>query len=500
MGETDFELIAELESMAEDPLGFVDYAYQWDKGELKGRYGPRDWQEKIWADIGEALRAPPNADGSRIIRWAVASGHGIGKSAWMSMTRDWGQSTAVDTKVVITAGTEPQLKTKTWPEMAKWHRLSIAGPLFDFKATSVNAKDPRHSDEWRADMIPWNDQRPEAFQGLHNLGKRLIILFDEASAIASSIWEATSGALTDADTDIIWIAFGNPTRRDGEFAQCFEEDSGWKTMNIDSRDVEGTNKEYLEEQVKRYGEDSDRTRVRVKGQFPRQGMMTFMVEEDIRTCMRNMDPPVHMEQPLIMGADVARFGDDKSVILFRRGPDASTLPMQKYAGIDTMTFAARIIEAIRRYEPDGVFIDEGGVGGGVVDRVRSLGYHVVGVNFGKGSDRGVQFETGIAGERYGNKRAEMWGSMREWMRKEGSSLETDPETLKGMSAVEFGYNRREEIILESKKDMKRRGLESPDEADALALTFAYPVVGAKLAAKYSESDKAKCEWDPFANL
>ena len=159
---------------------------------------------------------------------------------------NWAVSTCEDTKVVITANTDTQLRTKTAPEVGKWQRLSITSHWLDVQATSVAARDKDHAKTWRADFVPWSEHNTEAFAGLHNKGKRIVLIFDEASAIADKVWEVAEGALTDEGTEIIWIAFGNPTRNVGRFRECFRRfKHRWKARQIDSRTVEGTNKEQI---------------------------------------------------------------------------------------------------------------------------------------------------------------------------------------------------------------------------------------------------------------
>ena len=152
--------------------------------------------------------------------------------------------------------------------------------------------------------------------------------FDEASAISDRIWEVSEGALTDDETEIVWLAFGNPTRNTGRFRECFGRfRHRWDCAHIDSRQVEGTNKPQLDQWVLDYGEDSDFVRVRVKGIFPHSGAMQFissgLVEEAMSPGREGFGT---IYDPLVMGVDVARFGDDRSVIRFRRGRDGRSIP------------------------------------------------------------------------------------------------------------------------------------------------------------------------------
>src|ERR1700722_2336601 len=203
------ELVEDIASFTKDPLAFTMYAYEWGVGDLEGSEGPYEWQKKQFEIIREHLSNPKTAN--QPCRIAVASGNGIGKSAFVAMPPNWGLSTHEDCKIVITAGTGVQLQTKTQPELSKWFRLSINSHWFDVKAKSITIKDPKHEDTWRADLITWDEKNPDAFSGLHNKRKRIILIFDEASAIAAIIWLRAQKALTDEDTEIIWVALGNPT-------------------------------------------------------------------------------------------------------------------------------------------------------------------------------------------------------------------------------------------------------------------------------------------------
>jgi hypothetical protein len=188
---------------------------------------------------------------------------------------------------VLTANTDTQLRTKTWPEVSKWFRLAINAHWWTVNATSIVSREKGHERIWRADAIPWSENNTEAFAGLHNKGKRIVVIFDEASAIADKIWEVTEGALTDEDTEIIWLAFGNPTQNTGRFRECFGKyKHRWKTFQIDSRTVEGTNKEQLDKWIEDYGEDSDFVRIRVRGEFPRAGSSQFIASDAVAAARK----------------------------------------------------------------------------------------------------------------------------------------------------------------------------------------------------------------------
>jgi len=393
---------------------------------------------------------------------AVASGHGIGKSCLVSWVILWALSTCIDCKGVVTANTEMQLKTKTWAELAKWHRLMINSDWFKFTATSIFSNDPAHEKTWRIDMIPWSENNTEAFAGLHNAGKRVLLIFDEASAIPDVIWEVAEGALTDEKTELIWCVYGNPTRNTGRFKECFGSlRHRWKNKQIDSRTVDGTNKRQLQNWIDDYGEDSDFARVRVRGLFPRAGDSQFIRSDRVEDAVkRTVDVP--SGTPKLLGVDIARFGGDSTVFARRHGRKLE--PLVKYHGKDTMEIAGLVAKEILENRPDVVYIDGVGIGAGVVDRVRQLGFECIEVVSGRAPDDENK-------DLVYNKRAEMWYRMRDWI--DGADIPDDKELRDDLIGIEYTYDSKHRIQLEKKSEMKKRGLASPDCGDAVALTFSY---------------------------
>lgn len=474
----DAELAADFGRLIHDPARWVLYAYPWGKSEtmLATEPGPEQWQADLLGYLGDQLRK-----GVAPIQVAVRSGHGVGKSSLMAMVRGWAMSTMADTRGIVTANTGLQLATKTLPEFAKWHNLAVNRHWFDGTMAYRYSLDPAHRETWRFDAVTWSAENPAAFAGLHNAGRRILLQFDEASEIPPIIWETAEGALTDANTEIIWLAFGNPTQTSGRFAECFgAQRNRWHNVEIDARTVRRTNKALIAEWAQHYGEDSDFFRVRVKGQAPRAGSTQFIGHDLVEAAMgREPVPSIH--DPLVFGVDVARFGDDQSVIFRRRGYDGSSWPPISYRGLDTMQLAARVAQQAQEDKPDAIFVDEGGLGAGVVDRLRQLQCPgAMGVNFGSAADTGAIVASGAALESYANKRAEMWGGVRSWLRR-GGCVSSNRELRDDLTGVQYGFDRDGRIQLERKEDMKKRGLASPDYGDALALTFAYPVMSSRLS-------------------
>jgi hypothetical protein len=426
---------------------------------------PRKWQGEIMAYLRDWLSNEETR--TKVARIAVSSGHVIGKSAFMGMLTTWAMSTCALCKVLVTAGTGMQLSTKTVPEITKWVKNSLAAEWFDCHATSIRSTQTDQPENWRTDFVTWSIHNTDSFAGLHNAGRRILLIFDEASAIDDAVWEVAEGALTDENTEIIWLAFGNPTRNTGRFRQCFGDlKHRWKTFQIDSRTVEGSNKEQINQWVEDYGEDSDFVRVRVRGEFPRAGSAQFIPSDTVARARTNI---VHGYDtlPKIIAVDVARFGDDQTVIGMRQGRKFQILG--KYRGKDTVWTANQVIQFMEEVQPDAVIIDADGIGSGVVDALNYRGH----------SRRVYEFHGGAAANdssAYYNKRAEAWGLARTWLGTESVEIPNDPELASDLTGPEYGFSAKQQIQLEKKEDMKKRGIASPDCGDCLAMTFAEKIL------------------------
>jgi hypothetical protein len=500
---TEQEIEADVARFEFDPMGYVRYAFPWGEPgtELEHVSGPRKWQKALFDAIGRKLQAFKRlgatvARGAKVVQKAVAdvlrhsrtSGHGIGKSAFVAMFVMWALSTHEDTRITITANTQTQLHTKTSPEIAKWHRLAINSDWFVFTTTALYSSDPAHAKEWRADLIPWSEHNTEAFQGLHNQGKRLCLVFDEASAIADPVWEAAEGALTDEDTQIIWLAFGNPTRNTGRFRETFRKfKHRWDHEQIDSRTVEGVNVAQIQKWVEDYGEDSDFVKVRVRGMFPSASAYQFIDETVVDASYgRQIRPENFAYAAKILTLDPAWTGDDELVIGLRQGLHYRLL--RTIAKNDNDVQVANMLARLEdEEEADAVFVDFG-YGTGIVSVGRTLGRDWMLVNFGeKSSDIGCL-----------NKRSQMWRDMRDWLR-EGGCIPADAQLHSELTSVETIPRLDSKLQLEDKEHMRARGVPSPGRADALALSFAYPVVKKDRTGLAPRGDRntSRHEYDPL---
>lgn len=472
----------ELAKYAKDPHGFVYFAYPWGEGELEGKE-PEPWQVEHLKSIRDGLKTV-----NEVIREATASGHGIGKSALVAWLIHWAISTMVDTRGIVTANTQTQLQTKTWPELAKWHQIFIAKDLFSLTATAIFSAIPDREKTWRIDAIPWSEHNTEAFAGLHNKGKRVIVIYDEASAISDKIFEVTEGALTDADTEIIWCLFGNPTRNTGRFRDCFHGlRHRWKTRRIDSRTVSFTNKVQIEEWISDYGEDSDFVRVRVRGVEPNQSEGQFIPNALVESARgRKLAEHQYNFAPVILTLDPAWTGGDEIVIGKRQGLSFSILHVLKRNEND-MVLAGLLAKYEDDHKADAVFIDLG-YGTGIYSAGKQMGRNWILVEFG-----GASGDMGFL-----NKRAEMWNAAKQWLA-DGGAIPNDDilcQDLTGPIAYVMATGKGAgKIYIESKKDMKARGLNSPNRGDALVMSFAAPVRKKSLFGNKQEFANGKKEYD-----
>ena len=465
------ELIEALAQYRYRPRDFVLWAFPWgEPGELQDET-LQPWQDALLAYLQERMQQY-RLGNYMPIRMSTVSGHGIGKSSLIAMLNLWAFSTREGTRGVLTAGTETQLRTKTWVEVAKWHRLFIAHDLFTLSATALFPKGKKSSEEWRLDIVPWSESNTAAFAGLHNKGKRLIMCFDEASEIPQIIQETAAGAETDEGTEIIRVLFGNGTKSDSFFRETTpggKYEKRWHTMRVDSRDVTLTNRKHIEAEIETYGIDSDYIRVRYLGEFPKQATDSFIGRGAVEAAMARTASPL-ANMPVVLGVDIGR-KNDPTVIFRRQGLDASTAPrVLQTPSVEEMLNA--IMQSVAMHDPETVFIDIGTFGWAVLNILtsRNMGRPMFyPVDFGARPDGNVGQN---AQTRYVNKRAEIWGAMRDWLA-QGGVLPQDPDLLAELTAPTYKFQKETAIQLEAKESVKTRlSGRSTDRADALACTFA----------------------------
>ena len=480
-----FNLVDAVQQYRDDPLGFVLFIFPWGEqgGPLEEHDGPDVWQAEFLEDLGREVRAR-GADASLgSVLMATASGHGVGKTTLLVWIIIWFMSVHKIPVVTVTANSAGQLSTTTWRELSVWHGYALNRDWFTWTATTFYMKGA--TERWRATAIPWSKERPEAFQGKH--AAHMLMIFDEASKVDDVIWEATEGVLTTRGA--IWLVFGNPTRNTGRFRECFRRfRHRWITRHVDAREAKAnTNKAQHQAWIEDWGEDSDFVRVRVKGLFPRHAFGQLISEDLVLSAEKEFrrrygqgvvekaiaDGPEGVaklawdeaaDEPLVLSLDVSRFGGDQSVLVARRGRTAFVLA--KWRELSGPQLAYRVIEWWKALQPDAVFVDQVGEGASCYDTLVDVGYEPVAVSAGR---------TALDDKMYDNRRIEMWDGVAKWLADGGAILE-DRELHDDLIAPEYGFTTRgERKKLESKEDMRARGLPSPDCGDGLAGTFYMPV-------------------------
>lgn len=437
-----------------------------------------DWQKEVGLSVQNNKRT------------AVSAGHGIGKTGFGADVIHWFIATRPRPAIVATANTENQLRHKLWRELAKVNQGAANKEWFDWKTLSFQMfNDPTAT----ANAIAWSEENPEAFAGTHE--DHVLGLFDEGSGIPRTIFTTFSGAMTTAGAR--WVLLGNPTKAEGYF---FDATHGklkarkpgdllrgfWNSFTVPSWASPFVTPEWIEEQKGSLpgGEEGDEYRVRVKGLPPRFDVETFFNRELIDKAMaRELD--IFQRWPLILGCDVGR--GDRSVMLPRRG--RVVLPkVEIITGSRTTDFARRIADEMLFYRNDqglvaNAIIEELGMGVGVVETLQDMGYsdQTWGVNTGDSPSAG-------GADLYTNLRCEMYDLCREWV-EDNVSMPNLPALYDDMTQIKKKPSGGSgKLKLETKEEMRRRGIPSPDVADALALTFAVP---------FDLLPEKRDAWDPW---
>jgi hypothetical protein len=474
--EDEMTLMSRLWSTAikDDPETFVLFAFPWGTQgtPLEHHRGPRKWQRDVLREIKQHIQKNKTVTAFEVFKMAVSSGRGIGKSALVSWIVLWMITTRIGSSVIVSANSEAQLRSITWAEITKWLAMMINSHWWEISATRITPakwltelverdlkKGTRY---WGAEGRLWSEENPDSYAGLHN-SDGVLLIFDEASGIPDAIWDVAQGFFTENTPHRFWAAFSNPRRNTGYFFECFHAKRDfWTTRQVDARTVEDTDKQVYRQIIEEYGEDSSQAKVEVYGEFPSSGDDQFITSSAVADAAAR---PRYKDEtaPIVIGVDPARGGADSTVIVVRQGRDLTAI--HRYHGEDTMTIVGRVIDAIEQYKPTLVVLDEGGLGYGILDRLHEQRYKVVrGVNFGWKAKNPIM---------YGNKRAELWGLMKEWLKT--ASIPNDRALKSDLVGPTIKPNSSGTIFLEGKKEMKARGLASPDAADALAVTFAFPV-------------------------
>ena len=412
---------------------------------------PDPWQEQLlrWYDAGER-------------RISVRSGHGVGKSTVVSWMMLHHQLCKLPQKTVVTAPTSAQLFDALFAELKTW-LLKLPKPL----QMLVEAKQDRvvlknAPDESFISARTSRAEQPEALQGVHS--EHVLLVADEASGVPEKVFEAAAGSMS--GTHATTVLLGNPVRGSGFFYDTHHRLSNtWKTMRVSCHDSPRVSQAFIDDMAARYGEESNAFRIRVLGEFPLTDDDTVISLELVEAAVRR-DVESNPGAAILWGVDIARFGGDSNA-LAKRQANVLLEPTRTWKGRDLMQTTGMIKaewDACEvRDRPVEILVDSIGLGAGVVDRLRELGLPCRGVNVS---------ESPALGETYYNLRAELWFKARQWLSARDCSLPEDEELRASLVTPKYKFTSNGKIQVESKEEMKRRGLPSPDAADAFVLTLA----------------------------
>ena len=413
-----------------------------------------------WSKQVEALTAVAANE-----RVAVKSGNGLGKGFSAAVAILWFMSCHEHAVALSTAPTFRQVRHILWKEVHRRYRnakFDLGGKLLDTRLEMP---------ERDSFAMGLSADSPDEFQGFHSAN--MLIVVDEAEGVAEPIYEAIEALMTSENCRLLLI--GNPTTVTGSFRRAFHEDRElYHTLTIsayDSPNVAAGAKtvpglvaaRWVEQRRKIWGEDNPIFQARMLGEFPEQSEDTLIPLSAIEGAAKVSGGAVEQDdapQPTVVAVDVARFGSDRSVILVRRG--GQVRPVRTFRGLDTMKLTGLVVDAIKEADPEDVVVDEVGIGAGVVDRLKELGYRVDGINVGRSAHDP---------SRFANLRAEGYWNLRQLITTGEVFLPSDKELMGELAALKYSFNSVGQLLVESKDDMRKRGVRSPDKADALMLAF-----------------------------
>jgi len=424
-----------------DPVAFVRNVF---------RVEPDEWQSQFLEALAHQNR-----------RISVRSGHGVGKSTAASWAMLWYLLTRYPVKVVVTAPTSSQLFDALFAEIKRWVKEMDPAlqELLEVKSDRIELR-PSPTEAFISARTSRAEQ-PEALQGIHS--DNVMLVADEASGVPEAVFEAAAGSMSGHNA--VTVLLGNPVRSSGYFYETHNRlRDEWFTLHVNCEHSRRVSKEFVREMAIKYGEESNAYRVRVLGEFPLSDDDTMIPFSVVEQAM-NRDIEVDEFAPMIYGLDVARFGSDKSALAKKKGSVITDI--KKWQGLDLMQLVGAIKAEYDAEEtqdrPIAIYVDSIGLGSGVVDRLRELGLPVFGINVS---------ESPAMKNAYVNLRAELWGKMKHWLEQRNCTLPKDDNLLGDLTAPRYSFSSSGKLRVESKDEMKKRGLASPDLADACILTLA----------------------------
>lgn len=407
---------------------------------------PQPWQEDF-------LRAV--ARGER--RISVRAGHGVGKSTVCSWALIWHMVTRFPQKSVVTAPTSAQLFDALYSETKAWiNKLPPAlKELFEVFSDRIVLKDSPESSFISARTS--SAERPEALAGIHS--EHVLLVIDEASAVHEAVFEAAAGSMSGHAATTIMIS--NPTRNSGLFYKTHHVlASDWFRMHVSCLNSPLVSSDFVRQIKATYGEDSNAYRIRVLGEFALADDDT-LIPADLVDSAIDRDIVTPEDEEIVYGVDVARYGTDRTALCKRRGN--VVLEIKSWGGLDLMQTVGTVVNEAKLDNPTEICVDTIGLGSGVADRLREMGYNVVDVNVAESSAMNPN----------ANKlRDDLWMSVKDWLGTRAVKLPKDESLRQELVAPRYTFTSLGKIVVESKDSMRRRGMRSPDLADALCLTFA----------------------------
>ena len=431
------DFIAFIERYERDPVGFVENV-------LEAK--PLPWQKDFLQAIARGER-----------RISVRAGHGVGKSTACSWALIWHMTTRYPQKSVVTAPTSAQLFDALYSELKTWiNKLPpVLRESFDVFSDRVVLKGAPESSFISARTS--STERPEALAGVHS--EHVLLVVDEASAVPEQVFEAAAGSMSGHSASTILIS--NPTRNSGLFYKTHHDlASDWYRMHVSCLNIPLVSADFVAQIKATYGEESNAFRIRVLGEFALADDDTLIPAELVDGAIAR-DVAASGSEPLVFGLDVARFGSDRTALVKRKGN--VVLEVKSWGGLDTMQVVGAIVNETKMDKPDEICVDTIGLGSGVADRLRELGLNVRDVNVAESSAMNPN----------ANKlRDELWLSVKEWLATKSVKLPADEQLRHELVAPRYTFTSSGKVQVESKDSMRKRGMRSPDLADALCLSFA----------------------------
>lgn len=413
-------------------------------------------------------------------RISVRSGHGVGKSTAAAWAMLWYLFLRFPVKIVVTAPTSSQLYDALFAEVKRWVKVlpQALQDQLEVKQDRIELKDANN--EGFISARTSRAEQPEALQGVHS--DNVMLVADEASGIPEQVFEAAAGSMSGHSA--VTLLLGNPVRSSGFFFDTHNRLSqDWVTMRVSCEDSPRVSAAYIDEMKARYGEESNAYRIRVLGEFPRSDDDTVIPMELLEMAMaRDVAPSAHA--PIVWGLDVARFGSDRSALCKRQG-NAVLEPIKTWKNLDLMQLTGAVVAEYEvlmpSQRPREILVDSIGLGAGVVDRLRELNLPARGINVA---------ESPAMGTTYRNLKAELWHKAKAWLEARDCWMPKDELLVAELATVRYSFTSSGKIQIEGKDEIRKRGLASPDRADAFCLTFAGDAVigayGSSASSKWSQ--------------